>query len=177
MWINQWWELGSNVINIVSQICLYLKQKQRTPNLTFFAQMVQLSRLQQNRYVKHRILHVMRDADAILHVKTTELYYITGGSARGKKWSQKHGGFWRLLMRLLMLSPWQLVRNPLANYHWPTTILMISQRHSPSRKCFIYCCSVFLPVFKQIWSSINAKIFSTYGCYPTLMRENVSSHR
>ena len=25
-----------------------------------------------NRYVKHRILHVMRDADAILHVKTGE---------------------------------------------------------------------------------------------------------
>ncbi len=29
--------------------------------------------------------------------KITELYYITGGSARGKKVKQKHGGFRSLL--------------------------------------------------------------------------------
>ena len=53
----------------------YLKQKQRTPNLTFFAQLQICLAITftTNSYVKHRILHVMRDADAILHVKTGEM--------------------------------------------------------------------------------------------------------
>ena len=46
----------------------YPKQKQRTPNLTSFAQMFTT-----NSCVKHRILHVLRDADAISHVKTGEI--------------------------------------------------------------------------------------------------------
>ena len=51
----------------------YLKQKQRTPYLTFFSQIGQDITFTTNRYIKHRILHVMRDADAIVHVKTGEL--------------------------------------------------------------------------------------------------------
>ena len=47
---------------------LQRKKKQRTPYLTFFSQIGQDITFTTNRYVKHRILHVMRDADAILHV-------------------------------------------------------------------------------------------------------------
>ena len=50
----------------------YPKQKQRTPNLTFFAQ-IGLAIMFTTNSVKHRILHVLRDADAISHVKTGEI--------------------------------------------------------------------------------------------------------
>ena len=42
---------------------------------------------------------------AYLADETTELYYITGGSARRKKCPQKHGGFWPEMTPL----PWLLV--------------------------------------------------------------------
>ena len=52
----------------------YPKQKQRTPNLTSFAQIGLLAIMfTTNSCVKHRILHVLRDADAISHVKTGEI--------------------------------------------------------------------------------------------------------
>ena len=47
----------------------YPKQKQRTPNLTSFAKIVLAIMFTTNSCVKHRILHVLRDADAISHVK------------------------------------------------------------------------------------------------------------
>ena len=50
----------------------YPKQKQRTPNLTSFAQIGLAIMFTTNSCVKHRILHVLRDADAISHVKTDE---------------------------------------------------------------------------------------------------------
>ena len=56
-----------------SNVHKYPKQKQRTPNLTFFAQIGLAVTLTTNRYVKHRILHVVRNADAIFDVKTGEL--------------------------------------------------------------------------------------------------------
>ena len=43
----------------------YPKQKQRTPNLTSFAQIDLAIMFTTNSCVKHRILHVLRDADAI----------------------------------------------------------------------------------------------------------------
>ena len=51
----------------------YPKQKQRTPNLTSFAQIGLAIIFTSNSCVKHRILHVLRDADAISHVKTGEI--------------------------------------------------------------------------------------------------------
>ena len=51
----------------------YPKQKQRTPNLTSFAQIGLAIMLTTNSCVKHRILHVLRDAGAISHVKTVEI--------------------------------------------------------------------------------------------------------
>ena len=51
----------------------YPKQKQRTPNLTSFAQIGLAIMFTTNSCVKHRILHVLRDADAISHVKTGEI--------------------------------------------------------------------------------------------------------
>ena len=51
----------------------YSKQKQRTPNLTSFAQIGLAIMFTTNSCVKHRILHVLRDADAISHVKTGEI--------------------------------------------------------------------------------------------------------
>ena len=51
----------------------YPKQKQRTPNLTSFAQIGLAVMFTTNSCVKHRILHVLRDADAISHVKTGEI--------------------------------------------------------------------------------------------------------
>ena len=51
----------------------YPKQKQRTPNLTSFAQIGLAIMFTTNICVKHRILHVLRDADAISHVKTGEI--------------------------------------------------------------------------------------------------------
>ena len=51
----------------------YPKQKQRTPNLTYFAQIGLAVMFTTNSCVKHRILHVLRDADAISHVKTGEI--------------------------------------------------------------------------------------------------------
>ena len=51
----------------------YPKQKQRTPNLTSFAQIGLAIMFTTNSCVKHRILHVLRDADAISHVKTGEM--------------------------------------------------------------------------------------------------------
>ena len=51
----------------------YPKQKQHTPNLTSFAQIGLAIRFTTNSCVKHRILHVLRDADAISHVKTGEI--------------------------------------------------------------------------------------------------------
>ena len=48
----------------------YPKQKQRTPNLTSCAQIGLAIMFTTNSCVKHRILHVLRDADAISHVKT-----------------------------------------------------------------------------------------------------------
>ena len=50
----------------------YPKQKRRTPNLTSFAQIGLAIIFTTNSCVKHRILHVQRDADAILHVRTGE---------------------------------------------------------------------------------------------------------
>ena len=51
----------------------YPKQKQRTPNLTSFAQIGLAIMFTTNNCIKHRILHVLRDADAISHVKTGEI--------------------------------------------------------------------------------------------------------
>ena len=51
----------------------YPKQKQRTPNLTSFAQIGLAIMFTTNSCVKRRILHVLRDADAISHVKTGEI--------------------------------------------------------------------------------------------------------
>ena len=51
----------------------YPKQKQRTPNLTPFAQIGLAVMFTTNSYVKHRILHVLQDADGISHVKTGEI--------------------------------------------------------------------------------------------------------
>ena len=51
----------------------YPKQKQRTPNLISFAQIGLAIMFTTNSCVKHRILHVLRDADAISHVKTGEI--------------------------------------------------------------------------------------------------------
>ena len=53
----------------------YPKQKQRrpTPNLTSFAEIVLAIMFTTNSCVKHRILHVLRDADAISHAKTGEI--------------------------------------------------------------------------------------------------------
>ena len=51
----------------------YPKQKQRTANLTSFAQIGLAIMFTTNSCVKHRILHVLRDADAISHVKTGEI--------------------------------------------------------------------------------------------------------
>ena len=51
----------------------YPKQKQCTPNLTSFAQIGLAIMFTTNSCVKHRILHVLRDADAISHVKTGEI--------------------------------------------------------------------------------------------------------
>ena len=51
----------------------YPKQKQRTPNSTSFAQIGLAIMFTTNSCVKHRILHVLRDADAISHVKTGEI--------------------------------------------------------------------------------------------------------
>ena len=51
----------------------YPKQKQRAPNLTFFAQIGLAIMFTTNSCVKHRILHVLRDADAISYVKTGEI--------------------------------------------------------------------------------------------------------
>ena len=51
----------------------YPKQKQRTPNLTSFAQIGLAIMFTTNGCVKHRILHALRDADAISHVKTGEI--------------------------------------------------------------------------------------------------------
>ena len=50
----------------------YPKQKQRTPNLTSFAQIGLAIMFTTNSCVI-RILHVLRDADAISHVKTGEI--------------------------------------------------------------------------------------------------------
>ena len=50
-----------------------LNKKQRTPNLTSFAQISLAIMFTTNSCVKHRILHVLRDADAISHVKTGEI--------------------------------------------------------------------------------------------------------
>ena len=47
--------------------------KQRTPNLTFFAQIGLAIMFTTNSRVKHRILHVLRDVYAIWHVKTGEM--------------------------------------------------------------------------------------------------------
>ena len=49
----------------------YPKHKQRTPNLTSFAQIGLAIMFTTNSCVKHRILHVLRDADAISHVNLT----------------------------------------------------------------------------------------------------------
>ena len=51
----------------------YPKQKQRTPNLTSFAQIGLAIMFTTNSCVKHRILHVLQDADGISHVKTGEI--------------------------------------------------------------------------------------------------------
>ena len=51
----------------------YPKQKQRTPNLISFAQIGLAIMFTTNSCVKHRILHVLRDADAISHLKTYEI--------------------------------------------------------------------------------------------------------
>ena len=51
----------------------YSKQKQRPPNLTSFAQIGLAIMFTTNSCVKHRILHVLQDADAISHVKTGEI--------------------------------------------------------------------------------------------------------
>ena len=51
----------------------YPKQKQRTLNLTSFAQIGLAIMFTTNSCVKHRILHVLRDADTISHVKTGEI--------------------------------------------------------------------------------------------------------
>ena len=51
----------------------YPKQKQRTPNLTPFALIGLAIMFTTNSCVKHRILHVLRDADVISHVKTGEI--------------------------------------------------------------------------------------------------------
>ena len=51
----------------------YPKQKQRTPNLTSFAQIGLAIMFATNSCAKHRILHVLRDADVISHVKTGEI--------------------------------------------------------------------------------------------------------
>ena len=51
----------------------YPKQKQRTLDLTSFAQVGLAITFTTNSCVKHRILHVLRDADAISHVKTGEI--------------------------------------------------------------------------------------------------------
>ena len=51
----------------------YPKQKQRMPNLTSFAQIGLAIMFTTNSCVKHRMLHVLRDADAISHVKTGEI--------------------------------------------------------------------------------------------------------
>ena len=51
----------------------YPKQKQRTPNLTSFAQIGLAIMFTTNSCVKQRILHVLRDADAISDVKTGEI--------------------------------------------------------------------------------------------------------
>ena len=51
----------------------YPKQKQRTPNLTSFTRIGLAIMFTTNSYVKRRILHVLRDADAISHAKTGEI--------------------------------------------------------------------------------------------------------
>ena len=51
----------------------YPKQKQRTPNLTSFAQIGLAIMFTTNSCVKHRKAHVLQDADAISHVKTGEI--------------------------------------------------------------------------------------------------------
>ena len=51
----------------------YPKQKHRPPNLTCFAQTGLAIMFTTNSCVKHRILHVLRNADAISHVKTGEI--------------------------------------------------------------------------------------------------------
>ena len=51
----------------------YPQQKQRTPNLTSFAKIGLAIMFTTNSCVKHWILHVLRDADAISHVKTGEI--------------------------------------------------------------------------------------------------------
>ena len=43
------------------------------PNLTSFAKIGPAIMFTTNSCIKHRILHVLRDADAILHVKTGEI--------------------------------------------------------------------------------------------------------
>ena len=43
----------------------YLKQKQRTPNLISFAQIGLTIMFTTNSCIEHRVLHVLRDADAI----------------------------------------------------------------------------------------------------------------
>ena len=66
-----------------------------------------------------------------------------------------------------------LVRNSLANpiaAYW-SVILIISQRHSSSRKCFT------LAFLFCLFSNKFAvqQIFSAYGCHGTLTRENVKN--
>ena len=46
---------------------------------------------------KKKINNVDLFLSGFFNVHATELYYITGGSARGKKCRQKHGGFQPLL--------------------------------------------------------------------------------
>ena len=63
-------KLGNVKVARYSNAHKYLKQKQRTPNLTSFAQIGLAIVFTTNSCVEHRILHVLRDADAISHVKT-----------------------------------------------------------------------------------------------------------
>ena len=69
-----WWLMAMKVkVARYSNAHKYLKQKQSPPNLAFLALIGLAIMFTTSSYVKNRIFHVMRDADAISHVKTGEI--------------------------------------------------------------------------------------------------------
>ena len=99
---------------------------------------------------------------------------------RSSKWSQKHCGFWALLMS----SPWQLVRNSLANCHGPGSFPELATVLNPpwfsvknisffqafawcfnDSKTKLVCCCVFKNVYKSnhfLWKTPSWITISYY---------------